>query len=485
MRIKYAVLVLLGALWPVTLPLFGDELEGGWEGTLDIGISQFRVALTLRESPRGALAGKFTNIDDGLYDLPLEILSSGKDRFQASLSTGETLDMHLNPSGTLLQGSYYQAHGSFQEPGRVSKLVLERGSDFQIPRLGSDGAPQTTYTYRIPRPLDDGWETADIRAFGGEPASVEAGISKVLNGTFPHVHSLVVVKNGKLVLDEYFYGYGPKDSHPIQSATKSVFSALVGIAQEQGLLSIRDKLYGYFPRYRSGDSWDARKDAITLRNLLMMTSGLGCDDWKDPKACSWSMVSAPDWLDFSLNLPLNNDPGKKFAYCGACLTPFSFILGEKSGMGVDAFASKYLFEPLRFQNAHWMEGPHGVIPASFGLSLRPRDLAKLGYLFLKNGVWEGRQVVPAKWVQLSISPLLPKSRTNGIYDYGYLWWGRTIHRNGREVRIFFAWGVGGQCLFVAPKLNLICVVMGGNYRNSKLGANAFRLFQDYVVGSFL
>lgn len=309
-------------------------MKGGWEGTLDVGITQFRVALVIHEGARGQLNGTFNNIDDGLYDQPLHILSAGKDHFQASLPSGETLDLHLNASKTLLQGCYYQSHGSFQEPGRVSNLVLSKGNDYLVPRIGSDENPQTLYTYQIPRSLGDGWDTGDLRSLGGEVGSVEAGVGKILDTTLPHVHSLVVVKNGKLVLDEYFYGYGPKDSHPIQSATKSVFSALIGIAQEKGVLNIRDKLYDSFTEYRSKDSWDDGKNKITLLTLLTMTSGLGCDDWKDAQACSWGMVSSADWLDFSLTLPLAHAPGKKFAYCGACLTPLSAILAKKSGMSV-------------------------------------------------------------------------------------------------------------------------------------------------------
>lgn len=140
---------------------------------------------------------------------------------------------------------------------------------------------------------------------------------------------------------------------------------------------------------------------------------------------------------------------------------------------------------MNIQDTLWIQGPGGVVPVSFGLSMRPRDLAKFGYLYLKNGVWDEQKVIPAKWVEASTSALLPKIRTNGLYDYGYLWWGRTIRRNSQVIRIYFAWGVGGQCLFVCPKLNLVCVVTGGNYRSSKLGANAFKIFQDYVIGAFL
>lgn len=197
------------------------------------------------------------------------------------------------------------------------------------------------------------------------------------------------------------------------------------------------------------------------------------------------MVRSSDWLDFSLSRPLTHEPGQHFAYCGACLTPLSFILAQKSGMGIPDFAQKFLFDPLSIQNAHWMSGPENLTPASFGLSLRPRDLAKLGYLYLKNGLWNGQRVISSKWVSDSTRAVIPKAHTNRRYDYGYLWWEKEIHQHGHLLKVYFAWGVGGQYLFVVPQLDLVCVMTGGNYKDPKLSANSFKLFQDVIVGAFL
>jgi len=244
-------------------------------------------------------------------------------------------------------------------------------------------------------------------------------------------------------------------------------------------------LFDDFPEYRGQRTWSAAKNGITVRSLLTMTSGLACDDWNDSTSCSWAMVDSPNWLDFSLDQPLAHEPGLAFAYCGACLTPLSVLLARKTGMEVPTFARKDLLEPLGMGPIVWMRGPHGVTPASFGLSMRPRDLAKLGLLYLRQGSWEGKPVVPSKWVEGSLCALVPASKTHGKGDYGYLWWSKDIEARGVEFRVHFAWGVGGQYLFLVPELDLVCVVLAGNENDSRLGAHSWELFKDLVLPAFV
>jgi CubicO group peptidase (beta-lactamase class C family) len=457
-------------------------LSGTWQGTLDVGITSFRMALVLQKGEDGKPAALFNNVDDGLYSQSFQKFSLQGRSFHGELPTGEVLDLSLNWRGNL-QGIYTQAHGSFQKEGKVSSLVLKRGGSFLVPRMSREGGSQTTYQYQEPLTLSDGWETAPLPK-EADVKKVENGIRKILDQTFPHIHNLTVVKGGKLVLDEYFYGYGPEDEHPAQSITKSVFSMLVGIARDQGFLKLEDRLYDAFPEYRSKPGWDRRKDLITLRNLLTMTSGFACDDWKDSQSCSWGMVDSSDWLAFALSQPLGHAPGQHFAYCGACLTPFSALLARKSGMDLAAFAQKNLFNPLGIKEPSWIKVGGEPTPASFGLGLRPRDLAKLGYLYMRKGHWSGRQVISEKWVEESTGIQISQKRTNREADYGYLWWEKEVPFHGKKIRIFYAWGVGGQYLFVVPELELVCVVTGGNYKNGKLGANSLKLFEENVLAAF-
>jgi CubicO group peptidase (beta-lactamase class C family) len=458
--------------------------EGAWQGYLDVGRISFRIALTLRTDASGAVtAGSFNNIDDGIYDAPLRHLMDKSGRLYADLDSGEKFEIEFKKG--ILQGRYTQASGSFQNAGVISPFRLTRGGDFLIPGLSADGSPQTLYIYHPPKPLKDGWVTEDWQKAGLDIKPLQDGLQKVIDGTYPHIHSVQVAYRGRLVLDEYFYGYGPADFHPLQSETKSVFSALIGIANDQRRMGLDEKLYDFFPEFRNQSGWTDNKNRITLRDLLTMTSGFACNDWTAPLACSWAMVHSSDWLSFILGEPVDAEPGSRFSYCGACLLPLSALLEKRSGLSVPDFAQKYLWDPLGIKQVKWFSGPQGVIPASFGLQMRPRDFLKLGVLYLDQGVWKGRKVISPEWITQSTGLQIPKSQTNGKNDYGYLWWERDVPapERGGTVRAFFAWGVGGQYLFVVPSLQMVCLVTGGNYKDSRLGANSFKLFQENLLAA--
>ncbi|HUO57791.1 MAG TPA: serine hydrolase [bacterium] len=479
---KKACLISLSALW-MTPVVWAAGLEGQWQGNLDVGLTKFRVALVLQKASRGKIKGTFNNIDDGLYGLPLQKLRTDGAFLHAKLKSGEGLELQLSADGSALDGNYIQAHGHFQKEGKTSALHLTRGVSFLVPRIGPNGKAVKDYVYTVPQKLEDGWEIGDLRESVKNIRQVEGAVKKILSASYPRIHSLQVTRHGKLVLDEYFYGYGPSDPHPLQSITKSVFSILFGIAQDQKFLQLNQKLYDGFPLYRSGVTWQAEKNKITLKMLLTMTSGFNCDDWKAKRPCSWQMVDSPDWVDFSLSQYLSQPPGTHFSYCGACLTSLSALLDRYSGMSVPAFAQQNLWAPLGIPKPVWMEGPGPVTPASFGLSLRPRDLAKIGQLVLNQGKWGEKQIVSADWIQESTSIQIPKAGTNEKDDYGYLWWERNLSIHGETMRVVYAWGVGGNYLFIVPKLELVCVVTAGNYDSAELGANSFKLFQDQLLGA--
>ena len=395
------------------------------------------------------------------------------------------MELNLDKSGRFLIGSFAQGRGkdsqlSLVGEGKTYPVTLRRGENFLHPRLGPSGE-QSEYSYEPPKEdLSDGWESGDLRQTDADISQIEGVVREILGRKYPYIHSLVLVKNGKLAFEEYFYGYGPDDPHPVQSITKPVFSLLFGIAEAQGFCRASQKLYDFFPFCRSQSGWDPRKDDISLENLLTMTSGLACDDSKDMKGCSWSMVASLDWLDYSLSLPLNEKPGSHFAYCGACLTPLGAILEKQSGMKLPDFAQKFLFDPLGIKPPPWWEGPQGIHCPAFGLALRPRDMAKIGYLVLKRGNWKGRQVVPEKWINESTAPHVPSPETGKKSDYGYLWWERDTDWHGKKLRVLDAWGVGGQHIFIVPGLDLVCVLTGGNYKDGIAANHSFEIFKEVM-----
>lgn len=465
--------------------ILAKGLEGTWQGILDVGLVKFRVALVIQKDRRGNLKALFNNIDDGLYNVPVTILSPKPEFFKARFKFGQALILELYPGNHHLVGTYYQTTGNFEEDGDTSPITLIQGHSYLVPRLDAGGQTVTGYQYRPPREGTPDWK------YGGLPAGgvslVETGICKILNGTFPHIHGIVAARGNQLLLDETFYGYGALDPHPVQSITKSVFSLLFGIAQDKGLVQTREKLYDFFPAYRTRKTWDPRKGQVTLGHLLSMTSGFDCSDWDDAQACSWGMVHSGDWLNFALSKPLAQEPGTHFAYCGACLLPLSVILEKAGGLTVPAFAQKVLFDPLQIHSAHWVKAHSGgttVVPMSFGLSMAPRDLAKIGLLVLDKGKWDGKRIVPEDWIKESTSVKVPRDQTNHKYDYGYLWWETEFRVGSRNVKTVMGWGVGGNYLFIVPDLDLVCVVTGGNYNDSQAGKCSLELFQNYILPAF-
>lgn len=452
--------------------------DGTWEGVMGEGSHVFRVAFVLREG-----LGKYYNIDDGLHGEPMTLQWNGAN-LHAQTAGGGVLDLAPSGDGEEMTGVFRQGEGKDTRQSLVGQnsypVTLQKGEAYLHPRLAADGTEETGYRYQVPEKTTDGWETENLKEAGLESSKIEAVVRKILQKKYPHIHSLLVVRDGRLALDEYFYGYGPEDVHPVQSITKPIFSLLFGIAEKQGLVRPEQRLRDYFPDIHLRKDWEPTKDQITLESLLTMTSGLGCDDFKDMDSCSWAMFQSDDWLVFFLSLPSQSPPGLRFAYCGACLTPLAVILEKQSGLGLPQYAQKFLFGPLGIQEPRWWEGPKGIHSPAFGLALRPRDMAKLGQLVLQKGNWEGREVVPGNWITRSTSPHVPNTKTGKEAAYGYLWWERNVKWRGKELRSFDAWGVGGQHVFIVPDLNLVCVLTGGNYKDGKLANNSFKIFHEVL-----
>jgi CubicO group peptidase (beta-lactamase class C family) len=390
-----------------------------------------------------------------------------------------TLDLELDPTGTILQGQ-----GTWHEYSFKSKF--QRGFAFLAPRFTAEGRVQGEYTYQLPEKLGDGWETWDLRDARVDFKKIKRGIdSRILTGGYPNFQGLVVAQHGKLLMDEYFYGFGPQDLHQIQSDSKSVFSILFGIAGDHGLLNPQQKLYDFFPEYRGKPGWEPRKDRITLGTILSMTSGFACDDWIPETDCHQVMMRSPDWLDFVLSQPMNHEPEEHWAYCNDCLEPLGVILAKQSGLSDQDFAKKYLFGPLGITDFKWdkSDDPKGITDIAGSIWMRPRDMAKLGQLYLQKGMWNGKRVVSEKWVEESTRPQAPNPKENHRdFEYGYLWWMKQMPFKNGTIRVFYASGLGGQYIFVVPELELVCVLTGGNYTNDDYQEEGF--FKSYILGAF-
>jgi CubicO group peptidase (beta-lactamase class C family) len=278
------------------------------------------------------------------------------------------------------------------------------------------------------------------------------------------VHSVLIVRNGYVVTEAYFRPYNQDRAHRLTSCTKSFLSALVGIAIEEGYLDLDDEALDFFPgRTIANDS--PLKWEITVEDLLRMRSGL---DWPESSVSYsshdnvlWQMMASRDWVQFVLDQPMATQPGTTFSYSTGDSQLLAAILERATGMSTQAFARTRLFEPLGVSSArwYWTSAPEGVAFGGGGLYLTPRDMARFGTLYLQGGVWEGQQVVPATWVEASVTPS----------QYGYQWW--RLSNGG-----YAALGYGGQRIAVVPDLELVVVITG-----DFAGATSRYLVDAFVV----
>jgi len=317
----------------------------------------------------------------------------------------------------------------------------------------------------VPPHLDDGWKVSSLASAGIDAAAIARLEARIQDGAYNHVHSCLIVKNGALVYEQYFGGFRREKLHRQYSVTKSVTSALMGIAIDRGFIaSVEQPVISYFPEYVD-DSWDPRKNAITLQHLLSMTSGLKYDEnsygYSDPRNSHYQMTASRDWMAWTLAQPLISEPGTRFNYSTANSHLFSGIIHRTTGLYANQFAEEYLFGPLGIGDYFWTIGDsYPATGGSFGgLKLRPRDMAKIGQLYLDGGRWKGEQVIPSSWVDDSF---VPRITAYGSAGYGYQWW---IHRNrvsGQQLEWFAARGHGGQFIALFPSLDMVVVVTCGN-----------------------
>ena len=306
-----------------------------------------------------------------------------------------------------------------------------------------------------------GWRSSSPEAQGMDSEKLAQALDYVRLHEIP-IHSLLIVRNGYVVLDAYFYPFHAGQVHDAASVTKSITSTLIGIAiAEHKLSSVHQPMLSLFPD-RKVDNHDNRKDRITIEHLLSMTSGLDCHVDHGELTLK-EMMQSKNWVQFMLDLPMVAEPGSKFEYCSGGMHLLSGIISQSTGTSALEFARRELFLPLGIDDAIWPSDPQGV---SFGwgdLHLQPRDMAKIGYLWLNRGRWEGRQILSADWVPAATHPHSHPNIGSGEYGYGF--W---VYPE-RNPPLYEALGRGGQRISVVPSKNLIVVFTGGEFEPGDIG----------------
>jgi CubicO group peptidase (beta-lactamase class C family) len=271
----------------------------------------------------------------------------------------------------------------------------------------------------------------------------------------PSLNALSVARNGRLVFERYYHLGAASQREPILSITKSVVSTLVGIALADKTLKTLELKVGDVLGDDVPKGADPRVRSITLRELLTMTSGFGSAATDPLGEGGNAYRTTPNWVRTILGSPLARPPGTSFAYDNGNAHLVSAILQRATGTTTAAFARKKLFLPLRIDPGSWWADRQGVTDGAMGLQLEPRDLAKLGELYLRHGRWGERQVVPSWYVREATSARVPITDTFPGLGYGYFWW---TYQGTVFPRLFLAIGSGGQLLIVAPTLDAVIVL---------------------------
>jgi CubicO group peptidase (beta-lactamase class C family) len=267
------------------------------------------------------------------------------------------------------------------------------------------------------------WRTTQAKKQGFSKSLTKSLIKRIRNGQIRDLNSLLIVRNGYLVVEEYFNGSNAEDVHTLQSDSKSITSLLIGIALAQGKIhSVNDKVLNYFPEYAPVKKLDEYKAALTIEDLLTMRTGL---DWSESNYSISPLKQLNecgcDWLRFVLDWQMGELPGRRFEYNSGGVILLGGIIRNVAGTSVDSFAEQNLFQPLGIGRTWWYQGlPQGLPHTGGGLNMRAKDMAKIGYLVLRKGRWQDHQIISENWLAQSMQHHVRNPRTFGSHpvDYG-------------------------------------------------------------------
>ncbi|MEE9465567.1 MAG: serine hydrolase [Candidatus Neomarinimicrobiota bacterium] len=300
-------------------------------------------------------------------------------------------------------------------------------------------------------------------------------VNDIEEDRYGSVRSLIIARNDVVVFEEYFEGYTRDELQPIYSVTKSVISALIGIAHEQEqIASLDEPMLNYFPEYPNIENMDSWKQSITIRHLLGMTAGFEWNELEIPYSAPANIFNnwedADDLVKFVLDRPMANEPGTQVTYNSGVSHLLSAILTKATGQLASDYAAANLFGPLEITDWTWERENESVSMGGFGLQLRPLDLTKFGRLYLQQGYWDDVPVITDEWAAVSTDSLGIMSEW---VNYGYQWWrysSKTVETGLLDsMGIYFASGYGGKIVWVIPYYNMVINLMAANSDNYTLG----------------
>jgi CubicO group peptidase (beta-lactamase class C family) len=471
------------------------EIAGHWlQQTTIVAGRVFATPLTLRPDGPSRWRGEVMPLDDTFtFYLPVTRQSDG------------TLGTYLrNPERNLgrfipvtrIEGNAGQvrllgtrrgertetsfAEGHYDSSNSVISIRIN-GNTFDFTKDDDKNSPfyprakqHRSYTYAAPIRLDDGWRVGTLEEVRISREGIEKLVQMLMDMPMDSVstsqiHSLLIARHGKLVLEEYFHGYNRDMPHDTRSAAKSWTAVLIGAAMEAGV-PIRMNTPVYATMLGSVPSdLDPRKRTMTLEHLLSMTAGYDCDE-RNPNASGQEDVMQqqtlePDWYRYTMNVPLVSGPGEKVVYCSAEPNLAAGMLQKIAREPLPELFYRLVGKPLQMRSYHLLLSPTGDAYGGGGHYFLPRDFLKLAQLMVNEGRWGERRILSKHWARTSGAALRDLSP---IQQYGYLWNSLEYPYKDRKVHAFFAGGNGGQIFMGIPELDLVIGFTGGNYNDPSL-----------------
>ncbi|HEU4499808.1 MAG TPA: serine hydrolase domain-containing protein [Sphingomicrobium sp.] len=484
-------------------------IDGQWiQAVTATSGAAYATPVILRSDGRGGWSGEVEPLDDHMtYYLPVARNPDG--RFSTYLRNPErNQGVFLGVSRIEQDGDTVRLVGTRRGQQQESLIasgrrdaasdimtipIQGRTFDFRRDTSASSefyprGTPPERYRYVPPVQVDDGWPVSTLEKEGIDQAAIEKFVQKLIDMPMDgisssQIHSVLIARNGKLVLEEYFHGHDRDTPHDTRSAAKSWTNVLIGAAMQSGVpirldTPVYQTLQGQLPA-----DLDPRKKSMNLEHLISMTAGFDCDDSGDrpgDEDVMQEQTKQPDWYRFALDVPMAWNSGDKIVYCSMKPNLAGGMLEKIAGEPMPEMFYRLVAKPMKMGRYHLFLQPTGQAYGGGGHHFTTRDFMKLTQLFLNDGQWDGWQIVSREWARKSGAALRVLSPTSG-QTYGYLWNSVAYDYQGRKLHAYFPGGNGGQVYIGIPDLNLLIAFTGGNYADRVL----FRSQREFVPQDIL
>lgn len=331
---------------------------------------------------------------------------------------------------------------------------------------------------------ESGWEISDFKF---DKKKIEGLNKEIGNYTMKEITSVVVIKDGKLLLEEYFNGADRNALHDTRSAGKSFASTLMGIAINDGFIKDENQTLNQFYNLKSFQNYDIKKDQITIKDLLTMSSALeGSDINSDSPGNEENMYPTDNWVKFTLDLLI--DPSKtnggKWDYFTAGTILLGDIIDKKVPNGLEKYADEKLFKPLNITKYQWQYTPQNVANTAGSLQMRSLDYAKYAQLYKNNGVWNGKQILPKEWVQKTFTHQIQIPERDNEF-YSYLFWNKSFEYKGKSYEAYYCAGNGGNNFVIFKDLPMVVIITSKAYNKPYGHSQAERIVKDFILPSIL